>query len=66
MLEPTELLKKAELEGDYTTRLAMLEELKSYPWQAVWDYYCEKMNVPVRDNWLTEVKQYESDVLLKR
>lgn len=66
LLEPTKMLKQAELEGDYTTRLAMLEELKAYPWEAVWDYFCEKNNVPVREKWLSEVKQYEKDVLLKR
>lgn len=66
MLDPIEALKKAELEGDYTTRLALTEEFKSYPFGAVWDYYCEKMGVPVREEWLAEVKAYENDVLLKR
>ncbi|MFC5701131.1 L-rhamnose isomerase [Cohnella faecalis] len=66
MLEPVETLKKAELEGDYTTRLALSEEFKSYPFGAVWDYYCEKLGVPVREEWLAEVKKYEQDVLLKR
>lgn len=65
-LEPTEKLKLAELEGDYTTRLALMEEFKSYPFGAVWDYYCERMGVPVREDWLSEVKRYEQDVLLKR
>ncbi|MFE9274757.1 L-rhamnose isomerase [Paenibacillus glucanolyticus] len=65
-LEPTETLKQAELEGDYTTRLALIEEFKSYPFGAVWDYYCERMGVPVREEWLSEVKRYEQDVLLKR
>ena len=54
------------MEGDYTARLAILEELKSYPFAAVWDYYCEMMGVPVRETWLDEVKQYEKDVLFKR
>jgi len=66
MLDPIETLKKAELEGDYTTRLALTEEFKSYPFGAVWDYYCEKMGVPVREEWLSEVKAYEKEVLLKR
>lgn len=65
-LEPTEALKKIELEGDYTSRLALVEELKSYPFGAVWDYYCEQMGVPVRDTWLADVKQYEKEVLSKR
>lgn len=66
MLEPTEMLKQAELQGDYTTRLALTEEFKSYPFGAIWDYYCAKMGVPVREAWLDEVKVYEQEVLLKR
>ncbi|AJQ26267.1 L-rhamnose isomerase [Pelosinus fermentans] len=66
MLEPTDRLKKAEVTADFTTRLAILEELKSYPFGAIWDYYCQKNHVPVREAWLTEVKQYEAEVLQKR
>lgn len=66
MLEPTEALKAAELNGDYTYRLAMTEELKDYPFSAVWDYYCEQQGVPVGMEWYEKVKQYETDVLAKR
>lgn len=66
MLDPIEALKKAEVEGDYTTRLALTEEFKSYPFGAVWDYYCATNGVPVREDWLAEVKTYENEVLLKR
>ncbi|AWB44690.1 L-rhamnose isomerase [Paenibacillus sp. CAA11] len=66
MLEPVDLLRAAETEMDYTTRLALVEEFKSYPFGAVWDYYCAKSGVPVREAWLDEVKSYERDVLLKR
>ncbi|MEK3721322.1 L-rhamnose isomerase [Paenibacillus sp. FSL H8-0034] len=66
MLDPVEALKKAELEGDYTTRLALTEEFKSYPFGAIWDYYCASKGVPVREEWLAEVKSYEQEVLLKR
>jgi len=66
MLEPVEALKQAELAGDYTTRLALTEEFKTYPFGAVWDYYCAKQGVPVREEWLAEVKKYEQDVLLQR
>lgn len=65
-LEPTKLLLEIENNGDYTTRLALMEELKAYPWHAVFDYYCEINNVPVRDEWIKEVKKYEKDVLLNR
>lgn len=66
MLEPVDLLKKIESEKDYTSRLALVEEFKSYPFGAVWDYYCELAGVPVREAWLQEVKTYEQNVLLKR
>lgn len=65
-LEPTALLTEIELSGDYTSRLALLEELKTYPFSAVWDYYCEMMDVPIREAWLGEVKKYEKDVLSRR
>lgn len=66
LLEPTVKLKAAELEGDYTTRLALLEELKTMPMGAVWDYYCEKQGVPVGPAWICEVKKYEKEVLAGR
>lgn len=65
-LEPTEMLKKLELEGDFTARLALTEEYKTYPFGAVWDYYCEMMGVPVREKWLDEVREYEKKILEER
>ncbi len=65
-LEPTQALKELENSGDYTSRLALVEEYKSYPFGAVWDYYCEQMGVPVGISWLENVKKHEEDVLLKR
>lgn len=66
LLEPTDALRQAELAGDYTTRLALVEEFKTYPFGAIWDYYCESQGVPVRERWLEAVKAYERDVLAKR
>ncbi|MNY58589.1 L-rhamnose isomerase [compost metagenome] len=66
MLEPVAELKAVELAGDYTSRLALAEEFKSYPFGAVWDYYCASQNTPVREQWLAEVKRYEQDVLSAR
>ena len=66
LLEPTNTLKRAELDGDFTRRLAMLEEQKSLPWTAVWDYYCAKKGVPVGGSWFEEVQLYEKQVLSKR
>lgn len=66
LLEPVEKLQQMEAEGDFTSRLALLEELKTLPLGAVWDYYCMKSDVPVGPAWLAEVKTYEDDVLSKR
>jgi len=66
LLEPTDLLKKLEAEGDYTARLARLEEQNSLPWQAVWDMYCQRHDVPVGGQWLDTVRHYETSVLAKR
>lgn len=66
MLEPVDALKDAELQGDYTVRLALTEEFKSYPFGAIWDYYCAQQGVPVREKWISEIKTYEEDVLLQR
>jgi L-rhamnose isomerase len=66
LLEPAATLRRFEAEGDFTARLAWLEELKSLPWAAVWDYACLKSGVPSGDAWIAEVKRYEKDVLAKR
>lgn len=66
LLEPTAALRKAEMEGDFTTRLAMLEECKSLPFAAIWDEYCLRNDVPVGAGWISEVKKYERTVLAAR
>ncbi len=66
LLEPTEILKDYEHKFDYTSRLAILEELKSMPWADVWNEYCERADVPVGLSWLKDVKKYEREILLNR
>lgn len=66
LLVPNDHLKELQEKGDFTERLALMEEFKTYPFGAIWDYYCEKMNVPVKERWLTQVKEYERNVLAKR
>ncbi len=66
LLAPIQKLRQFEADGDFTSRLALMEEAKTLPFGAVWDYYCEKMGVPVGDAWLAEIKKYEKDVLSKR
>ncbi len=65
LLEPVDKLRRMEEAGDFTARLAMLEELKTLPFGAVWDYYCMKQDVPGRE-WLEEVRAYEKNILSKR
>lgn len=66
LLEPTDQLREMEDKGDYTGRLATLEELKTMPFAAVWDYYCMTQGVPVGRAWLDVVRDYEQDVLAAR
>ena len=58
--------RQLEVDGDYTARLALLEELKGMPFGAVWDYHCHQQSVPVGFNFMPEIKAYEKDVLSKR
>ncbi|WP_226529648.1 L-rhamnose isomerase [Metabacillus niabensis] len=66
MLVPNNHLKQLQEEGNFTERLALMEEFKTYPFGAIWDYYCEQNGVPVKETWLEDVKKYENEVLSKR
>ncbi|MBS4224279.1 L-rhamnose isomerase [Lederbergia citrea] len=66
LLTPNDYLMQLQDEGNFTDRLALIEEFKTYPFGAVWDYYCEQMDVPVKESWLEDVKTYEKEVLSKR
>jgi L-rhamnose isomerase len=66
LLEPVAKLKELEAGGDFTSRLALLEELKTMPFGSVWDEHCRRQNVPVGIGWLGEVKKYGRDVLERR
>jgi L-rhamnose isomerase len=66
LLEPSDKLRQMELDGDYTGRLAMMEELKTLPFGAVWDYYCTKQDVPPGPDWLKQVRDYEQKVTNSR
>lgn len=66
MLEPIRALREYEQNGDFTSRLAYLEELKTMPFGAIWDYYCQTRDVPVGTAWLDEVKSYEKNILARR
>lgn len=66
LLEPTQRLRYLEDSGDYTARLALLEEVKTLPVGAVWDHYCLESGVPVGAAWLDDVRGYERRVLAGR
>ncbi len=66
LLEPLDAMRQLEVSGDYTRRIAFLEELKSMPSGAVWDYFCLKQGVPVGMRFMDEIKSYEASELAKR
>jgi len=66
LLEPTKTLIEMEEKGQNFERLAMLEELKTMPFSAVWDYYCLKEGVSVGSDYIADIQKYESEVLSKR
>jgi L-rhamnose isomerase len=66
LLEPLGRLREAEAAGDFTSRLALLEENKTLPLGAVWDEFCRRHNTPVGPAWIAEVKRYEREVLGSR
>jgi L-rhamnose isomerase len=66
LLEPQSMLRKYETEGDFSSRLALQEELKAFPSGAVWEYYCLKQSVPVGLDFMNVIKDYEMKELSKR
>ncbi|NMP38180.1 MAG: L-rhamnose isomerase [Clostridiales bacterium] len=66
MLTPHDKLKHAQDTGDFTRLLAMNEELKTYPFGDIWDYFCESRGVPVREDWYSQILDYEENVLSHR
>lgn len=66
LLEPIDQLRELEVGGDFTGRLALLEELKSLPFGAVWDMFCVQQGVPVGYAFMEQVRAYEKNVLAKR
>ena len=66
LLEPSSTLQGYEDTGRYFQRLALSEELKSLPWQAVWDMFCEQQGVPVGESYIAEIERYEHEVTSKR
>lgn len=66
LLLPNAKMKALQDAGDFTEKLMLDEEMKTYPFGDVWEEYCRQSGVPSDESWYEEVKQYEKDVLLKR
>lgn len=66
MLEPSDLLQKAETSWNFTERLAFMEEFKALPVGAVWDMVCAETGVPVGAEWIDSLREYEAEVQSKR
>ncbi len=66
LLEPADQLHAYERNGDFTHRLAVLEELKAMPWQSVWDFYCLSNDVPIGMDFMAVIDGYEEKALSKR
>lgn len=66
LLEPLTTLREYELADKKFQRLALLEECKNLPWNAVYDMFCLMNNVPVGESFIAEVEKYEADVTSKR
>lgn len=66
LLSPNKELMQMQEEGRLTEVMMLQEEVKTYPFGDVWDYFCEMNGVPVKETWYEEVKKYEEEVLSKR
>lgn len=66
LLEPLNTLRKYEDEGKWFERLALLEEEKTLPEGAVYDYYNLTHNLPVGEDFIQSVSEYEKNILSKR
>lgn len=66
LLEPLPALRRYEAEEKGFERLALLEEAKSMPWNAVWDMFCMRNGVPVGEEFIAGVEEYEAEVTSKR
>jgi L-rhamnose isomerase len=66
LLEPRQMLRQYEMEDDFSSRLALQEELKTMPFSAVWEYHCMQKDVPVGMDLMKVIKEYEQKELVTR
>ena len=66
LLEPIDTLRQYEANDQLFERLALLEEAKALPWNAVYDEFCLRNDVPVGNEFIADVEKYEAEVTSKR
>ena len=66
LLEPLAKLREYEANGQGFQRLALLEEVKTLPFGAVFDYFNYKNGVPVGEEFIPAIEKYEKDITSKR
>ena len=66
LLTPIKKLREYEASEQGFERLALLEESKTLPWNDVYNYFCMLNNVPVAEDYISEVEKYEKEVTSKR
>ncbi len=66
LLTPWNLLKEAQDTYDHTRTLALQEEVKTLPWQEVWNEYLRKYGYVDDETWYKEIKEYEKEILKER
>ena len=66
LLEPVNLTDKAEVEGDFTSRLMLMDEAKNLPMNAVWEYMLMKKDIAIGQDALKAIKTYEKNVMATR
>ncbi|MFI3208098.1 MAG: L-rhamnose isomerase, partial [Eubacteriales bacterium] len=66
LLSPNAKLEALQADGKYTELMMLQEEVKTYPFGDVWDYFCESNGVPVKESWYQVVAKYEEEVLSQR
>ena len=66
LLQPNAEMKALQDSNNLTKLMTVQEEVKTYPFGDVWDYFCEVCGAPVGEAWFEEVEKYEAEVLSKR
>ncbi|MBS6194577.1 MAG: L-rhamnose isomerase [Clostridiales bacterium] len=66
LVSPNKKMKELQDTNRFTELMMLQEEIKTYPFGAVWDCFCESNGVPVREEWFREVEKYEKEVQLQR